>query len=328
MAMTNLRRLGRSDLTVSAIGLGCWQFSQGGGFLTGGYWAALPQDAIDQIVAASLAAGINWFDTAEIYGRGSSEGALSKALTSAGKRNGEVVVATKWWPILRTSGSIKTTIGERLRRLAPFGIDLHQVHQPFAFASTAAQMHAMADLVASHKIRTIGVSNFSPRKMRAAHAALHAAGLPLVSNQVRYSLLDRRIETNGVLQSAKELGITIIAYSPLAQGILSGRYHRDTQAIRSRPGPRKWMRTFRQGGLERSKPLVAELEEVAKAHGATPSQVALNWLIHFQGDSVVAIPGATSVAQAKENAGALEFLLSEAEMAKLDRISKAVASRN
>ena len=327
MTITSPRPLGRSDLTISAIGFGCWQFSQGVGALTGGYWPALSQDIIDQIVAVSLATGINWFDTAEVYGRGTSEAALSMALRAAGKRIGEVIVATKWWPIFRTSRSIHTTIDERLRRLAPFGIDLYQVHQPFAFASTAAQMRAMADLAAGHKIRTIGVSNFSARKMRAAHAALDAVGLPLVSNQVRYSLLDRSIETNGALLSAQELGITIIAYSPLAQGILSGKYHRDPQAIRSRPGPRKWMGTFRRGGIERSKPLVDALEEIAQARGATPSQVALNWLIHFHGDAVVAIPGATSVAQAQDNAGSLGFVLSEAEMARLDEISKAVASK-
>lgn len=319
--MDSQRPLGRSPITISAIGLGCWQFSGGSG-LAGGYWPALPQETVNQIVAASLAGGITWFDTAEIYGGGRSESALAKALTAAGKKNGDVVVATKWWPLGRTAANIKATIGERLARLAPFGIDLYQVHQPFALASTAAQMRAMADLVADYSIRTVGVSNFSAAKMRAAQRTLAARGISLVSNQVLYSLLDRRIETNGVLQAAKELGITIIAYSPLAQGILSGKFHRDPGLIRSRPGPRKWMAAFRRRGLERSRAVVTALQEIARAYGATPSQVALNWLLHFNGDIVVVIPGATSVQQAAENAGAMGFRLSDADLKRLEELSR------
>ena len=319
--MDNYRSLGRSPITISCVGLGCWQFSGCRG-VSGGYWQLLPQETINQIVAASLAAGISWFDTAEVYGAGRSEAALAMALTAAGKKNGDVVVATKWWPMFRTAANIKSTIAERLARLAPFGIDLHQIHQPFALASTAAQMRAMADLVAEHKIRSVGVSNFSAARMRAAHRALAARGIPLVSNQVRYSLLDRRIETNGILKTAQELGITVIAYSPLAQGILSGKFHRDPSIIRSRPGPRKWMSAFRGRGLERSRPLVTALEEVARGHGATASQVALNWLLHFHGDTVVVIPGATSPTQAAENAGAINFRLSQAELKRLDELSR------
>jgi aryl-alcohol dehydrogenase-like predicted oxidoreductase len=319
--MNSLRPLGRSSITLSPVGLGCWQFSGGRG-LAGGYWLALPQETVNEIVAVSLAAGVTWFDTAELYGRGRSETALAQALTAAGKKNGDVVVATKWWPMWRTAGNIKATIAERLARLAPFGIDLYQIHQPFALASTAAQMRAMADLVADQRIRTVGVSNFSATRMRAAHRALAARGIPLVSNQVRYSLLDRRIEKNGVLETAKELGITIIAYSPLAQGILSGKFHRNPSLIRSRPGPRKWMSAFRHRGLERSRPLVIALEEIARAHAATPSQVALNWLMNFHGDIVVVIPGATSPAQAAENVGATGFRLSDAELKRLDELSR------
>ena len=169
--MANHRSLGRSPITISPIGLGCWQFSEGRGF-AGRFWPALSQATANQIVAASLDAGINWFDTAEVYGGGRSEAALARALTAAGKKNGDVVAATKWWPMWRTAGNIKATIGARLASLTSFGIDLYQIHQPFALASTAAQMHAMADLVEDQQIRTVGVSNFSAAKMRAAHQAL------------------------------------------------------------------------------------------------------------------------------------------------------------
>ena len=319
--MAERRPLGRSPITVSPVGLGCWQFSEGKG-LGGSYWPALPQETANAIVAVSLAGDINWFDTAEMYGGGQSETVLSRALTAAGKRNGEVVIATKWLPWFRTAASIGATIGERCRRLAPFGIDLYQVHQPVAFASTAAQMNAMADLVEAGLVRTVGVSNFSARRMRAAHAALAARGLPLVSNQVRYSLLDRRIEGNGVLDAAQELGITIIAYSPLAQGILSGKYHREPGLIRGRPGPRKWMPAFRRRGLTRSRLLVDALGEIAAGHGATASQVALSWLLRSRGEAVVVIPGATSVAQATENVGALELRITDAEFRRLEDLSR------
>jgi aryl-alcohol dehydrogenase-like predicted oxidoreductase len=319
--MMPLRSLGRSPIRITPVGLGCWQFSEGGG-LGGSYWPTLPVDVENRIVAVSLEAGINWFDTAEMYGAGRSEAALARALLAAGRKNGDVVVATKWMPLLRTARSIAKTIGERRSRLAPFDIDLHQVHQPIAFATTAAQMNAMADLVDAGAIRTVGVSNFSAGRMRKAHAALAARGLPLVSNQVRYSLLYRGIETSGVLDAARELGITIIAYSPLAQGILSGKFHRDPGLIQARSGPRKWMAPFRRRGLERSRPLVMALGATAAAQGATPSQVALNWLVNAHGDTVVVIPGATSVAQAEENGRCLGFTLTEAESRKLDELSR------
>jgi aryl-alcohol dehydrogenase-like predicted oxidoreductase len=158
--------------------------------------------------------------------------------------------------------------------------------------------------------------------MRVAHAALAARGLPLASNQVRYNLLDRRIETNGVLAAATELGVTIIAYSPLAQGILSGKYHREPGLIRARPGPRKLLPSFRRRGLERSRPLVDALGEIAAARGATASQVALSWLLRTHGETVVVIPGATSVAQAADNVGALALRLADADWRRLDQLSR------
>ncbi len=320
--MPSLRRLGQTQIEVTPIGLGCWQFSGGRG-LVGGYWGALGQQTADEIVRTALAGLINWFDTAEIYGRGRSEQALAYALRAAGKKDGDVVIATKWWPFPRTAASIGATFGERQRCLDGFSIDLHQIHQPFSFSSVASQMDAMADLVDARRIRAVGVSNFSARAMRRAHAALQKRGLPLASNQVRYSLVDRSIESNGVLAAAKELGVTIIAYSPLGQGILSGKFHDDPALIRSRPGPRRWLSLFRARGLERTRPLVEELKRIGAARGVTPSQVALNWLLHFHGDMVVAIPGASHPRQTEEAAGSMGFRLTEEEMARLDGLSRA-----
>jgi aryl-alcohol dehydrogenase-like predicted oxidoreductase len=180
----------------------------------------------------------------------------------------------------------------------------------------------MADLVEARKIRAVGVSNFSATRMRRAHAALEKRGIPLASNQVKFSLVDRGIESNGILAAARELGVTIIAYSPLGQGILSGKFHADPGLIRSRPGPRRHMSLFRPSGLARTRPLVDELQQIAAARGVTPSQVALNWLLHFHGETVVAIPGASRPRHAEEAAGAMAFRLTDEEMARLDELSR------
>jgi aryl-alcohol dehydrogenase-like predicted oxidoreductase len=319
--VTERRRLGRTSVEVTPIGLGCWQFSSGFG-LVGGFWEALSQEAVNEIVGTGLAGGISWFDTAEAYGKGRSEQALARALATNGRKDGDVVVATKWWPIPRTAASIGATIEDRLRCLGGFSIDLHQVHQPFSFSTVESEMEAMAALVAARSIRAVGVSNFSASQMRRAHAALARHGIPLATNQVRYSLVARGIETNGTLAAAKELGVTIIAYSPLGQGILSGRFHDDPTLIRKRVGPRRYMPLFRPSGLARTRPLVDGLRRIASARGLTPSQVALSWLLHYHGDTVVAIPGASRPRQAEEAAGAMGFRLSGAEMGRLDELSR------
>ncbi len=318
--MTERRPLGATDIRLSPIGLGCWQFSEGKGFI-GGFWETLPREDVREIVRVSLEAGINWFDTAEAYGWGASERGLSRALSELRVEPEKIAVATKWYPVLRTTRSLRRTIEDRLRNLSPYAIDLHQVHNPLSLASVKSEMNAMADLVEEGAIRTVGVSNFTEGMMRRAHAALQDRGYALAANQVHYSLLRRNIERNGVMEAAKELGITIIAYSPLAQGILSGKYHDDPTSIRTRPGPRKWMSPFKKKGLEKSRPLVEALREVGDRHGATPAQVALNWLCTFHGDTVVAIPGAGSVEQARGNATALDFTLSGGELEQIDRVS-------
>ena len=316
--MSALRRLGKTDVELSSMGLGCWQFSEGFG-LVGGFWPALPTGVVNEIVARSLTGGINWFDTAEAYGKGRSEVALSKALQAAGKKPGEVFVATKWWPAWRTASSAGSTIGTRLEKLTPFPIDLHQVHQPFGFSSVEAEMDAMAALVTEKKIRFVGVSNFKAKLTRRAHAALQKHGQALAANQVKYSLLDRHIESDGTLAACKELGVTVIAYSPLEQGLLSGKFHRDPSLLKG-VGIRKFTPAFRS--LERSRPLIDELTKIAQAHGATESQVALAWLVQFSGDCVVAIPGATKVKHVDENVGAMRLTLSATELQRLDELSR------
>ncbi|MHB8054689.1 MAG: aldo/keto reductase [Candidatus Aminicenantales bacterium] len=317
------RRLGRSDLQISPIGLGCWQFSQRQGLNK--YWPVVPEAEIEGIVAASLDGGINWFDTAEAYGNGMSEKQLSRVLQKAGRHPGDVLIATKWTPVLRTAANIPRTIETRLQCLDPYPIDLYQVHMPVSLSSTRKQMEAMAGLVAAGKIRYVGVSNFGAARMREAHRVLAEKGRPLVSNQVPYSLLNRNIEKNGILETALELGISIIAYSPLAQGVLSGRFHEDPSRLQDLKGMRKYRGYYRKDALRRSRPVIAALREIGARHDASPAQIALNWLFSFHGENVVVIPGASKTSQAESNAAAMSFVLSGDERDHLDRVSRAAA---
>lgn len=319
-----LRKLGNSDLQISALGLGCWQFSKEEG-LVGKFWPTLSQEEVDEIVSISLSGGINWFDTAEVYGKGKSEMALAESLHNLNVSEEEARIATKWWPAFRTAGSITKTIDKRLEALKGRSIDLYQVHQPFSFSSVKSEMEAMSELLRAGKVRHVGVSNFDEKKMREADAVLKKNGYFLASNQVKYNLLDRRIEANGVLEAAKELGVTIIAYSPLEQGILSGKFHKNPELIKNMTGPRKYSKPFKTEQLEKTKPLIDLLDDLAQKYEVSPTQIALNWLIHFHGETVVAIPGATKVRHAQENIGALQFRLTDEDMDAIDKISREVA---
>jgi aryl-alcohol dehydrogenase-like predicted oxidoreductase len=313
----SLRYLGKTSIQVTPIGLGMMEFAGGGG-LMGSAFPIIDQEDKNATVKAGLDGGINWFDTAELYGAGVSEISLSKALKAAGKKDQEVVVATKWWPLFRTARNIPRTIKDRIRFLDGYTIGLYMVHQPFGFSSPETEMEAMADLVEAGKIRSVGVSNFNANQMRRAYKTLQKRGLPLAANQVRYSLLDRSIEKNGILKTAKELGVTIIAYTPLASGLLSGKYHKNPDLFKKKS---LFWRLRLQRGVEKSRGLVTALEGIGLKYNATPAQVALNWVIYSHGDTVVTIPGVTKVSQAEESAGAMNFKLTEDEIARLNELS-------
>jgi aryl-alcohol dehydrogenase-like predicted oxidoreductase len=319
------RRLGMTDVEVTPIGLGSWQFSQGVG-MAGSFWPLISQEAITSVAGAALKGGISWFDTAEGYGSGRSEQTLAAALSALGVKPGSIVVATKWWPFPRTARSIGSTIGKRLAFLSPYPIDLYQVHHPWSFSPIPVQMREMAQLVRAKHIRAVGVSNFSARQMEEAHAALAAEGIPLASNQVRFNLLDRRIEENGVLDTARRLGVTVIAWSPLAQGVLTGRFHDDPGLVARLPRPRRFMNGITPARLAATAPLIETLRKVAAAHGATVAQAALSWSVSFHDGTVVAIPGASKPAQAEQAAAVIGLRLSAREMADLDEASKRCAA--
>jgi aryl-alcohol dehydrogenase-like predicted oxidoreductase len=178
-------------------------------------------------------------------------------------------------------------------------------------------MGLMADAVEAGKVGAIGVSNYSAEQLRVAHAVLAERGIPLASNQVEYSLLHRAPEVNGVLDACRELGITLIAYQPLAMGALTGKYRPG-----DRPqGVRRFDRSFRKDGLERLQPVVALLREVGERYSKTPAQVALRWLI--EQESVLPIPGAKNGRQAAGNAQALSFSLVDGEIEALGQATTA-----
>ena len=314
------RFLGKTNIEVTPIGLGMMEFSGGGGMM-GFAFPKINQEEKNAAVKAGLEGGINWFDTAELYGAGVSEAALATALKASGKTDEEVVVATKWWPLFRTARNIPKTIDERLRFLNGYRIGVYMVHQPFGLSSRESEMEEMAKLVNAGKIRSIGISNFNPDQMRRAHRKLHERGLPLAVNQVRYSLLDRSIEKNGILETAKELGVTIIAYTPLASGLLTGKYHKNPDLLNKKSPI--WRSRLRSG-IEKSRTLVLALDEIAAKHNATAAQIALNWVINYHGDSIVTIPGVTKASQAQESAGAMQFKLTDDETARLDELSHAI----
>ena len=314
----DLRKLGDSGLEVTAVGLGVMQFSG-----SDGIWRFIFDDMQQQemhaIVKAALEGGINWFDTAEMYGRGRSEEGLASGLQAAGEADDDVRIATKWMPLLRTARNIGRTIDTRKQYLKPYSIDLYYVHNTMGFSSPEAEMDAMVDLVEAGDIRTVGVSNFDEQRMRRASAALAERGIPLAANQMEYSLLNREIETNGVLEAARELGVTIVAYSTLARGLLTAKFHRDPETLQNTPIGR---RLYLQRMIDETRPLIEVLEAIAASHDVTPAQVALNWLIQIQGETVVVIPGASSVSQAEEAAGVMHFKLTEAEINQLEELTR------
>lgn len=296
--------LGHTGLRVSPLGVGTWAW---GDKLVWEYGSgSFTDEDIRAAFATSVEAGINLFDTAEVYGNGRSEEILGRL---ALPRQQSLVIATKFMPYpWRLRGeSLHQALKESLRRLGQ--IDLYQIHVPLPPVSIETWMDAMAEAVEAGLIRSVGVSNYSEEQMRQAHAALARRGIPLASNQVLYSLLNREPEENGVLDACRELGVSLIAYSPLAQGLLTGKYTPQNPP----PGIRR-LRYRRQ--LAALPPLLGLMEEIGEGHGGkTPAQVALNWTI-YQG--TIPIPGAKNARQARDNAGALGWRLSAAEVSALE----------
>jgi len=262
---------------------------------------------------SSLAAGVTLFDTAAMYSNGASERRLGELA-----RGTAALIATKFPPGMRARAEdMPRALEASLARLGRATVDLYQHHYPAKRVDIPRLMGLMADAVAAGRVGAVGVSNYSAEQMRLAHAVLAERGVPLASNQVQYSLLHRRPETNGVLDTCRELGVTLIAYQPLASGALTGKY-----LAGARPrGLRRFMPYFRRNRRESVGSVVALLREIGTRHATGPTQVAIRWLI--ENDTVLPIPGAKNGAQAVANAQALSFSLSPDEVEALDRATLA-----
>ena len=229
-----------------------------------------------------------------------------------------VTIATKYGalPWRFTKNAVSTAVSHSLDRLQIDSIPLYQVHWPFHWFVRAEQLFAaLATEVQQGRVQAVGVSNYSATQMTQAHEILAYYGVPLAVNQVRYSLVTRQIECNGILETARRLGVAILAYSPLAQGLLTGKYTTDNRPT----GVRRLDSRFSQRGLEKIAPITTLLTQLAEQHQRTMAQVALNWLVNQ--DGVIPIPGVKTPAQVQENAGALGWSLTPQELASLDKLS-------
>jgi len=261
----------------------------------------------------SLAAGVDLFDTAAFYSGGASERRLGELVH--GK---DVLVATKFpGGFSFKTEDLPKELDANLARLGRDSIDLYQHHFPAKGVSIPRLMDLLADAVEAGKVKVVGVSNYSAEQMREAHAALAKRGIPLASNQVEYSLLHRQPEVNGVLDACRELGVTLIAYTPLAGGALTGKY----SAAKKASGLRRFLPNFSRKAMEALQPVIALLRQIGERYSKTPSQVALRWLI--EDPIVLPIPGAKNSQQAIENAGALTFSLTPEEVEALSQATLA-----
>jgi aryl-alcohol dehydrogenase-like predicted oxidoreductase len=262
----------------------------------------------------SMAVGVTLFDTASMYAGGASERRLGELIQG----NDNVIIATKFPPgFFDRAKDLPRALEGSLKRLQRETIDLYQHHFPSNSIPITELMNYMADALEAGRIRAIGVSNYSAEQMREAHADLARRGIPLASNQVEYSLLHRQPETNGVLDTCRELGITLIAYQPLASGMLTGKYLSQTRPT----GLRRFLPTFSRSAVEAAKPVVHLLTQIGSRYDKTPAQVAIRWLI--ENECVLPIPGAKNAKQAAANAEALAFSLEPAEIEVLTRATLA-----
>ncbi len=307
-------KLGPTGPVVPALGIGTWAW---GDKLFWNYGSHYGSTEVESAFQATIEAGVNFFDTAEVYGFGESEKLLGQFMKQAQQ---PVQIATKYGPApWRIGGqSVADALTESLKRLQVDQVALYQVHWPFTFfMSQSTLMNALADEVQRGRIAAIGVSNYSADQMREAHKILAERGVPLAVNQVRYSLITRQIEANGILDTARQLGVTILAYSPLAQGLLTGKY--TVENYQEPTGARQWDSRFSRDGLQKLAPVIHLLQDLGTQYGRTPAQVALNWLIAQGG--VIPIPGAKNAKQAQQNAGALGWTLSDEDVMQLNKVS-------
>ena len=290
--------------------MGTWAWGDKGTWGMGGYDQSLTEATIREAWEASIEAGVVLFDTAEVYGNGESERIIGRLLSEDPGARERVVIATKFMPSpwkLNVRSTLLTAARRSLERLGIEAIDLYQIHGPISLRSHDAMAEALAAAHDEGLVKAVGVSNYSAKETRSIEAALRRRGLRLASNQVELSLLRAMPLRVGLLDSCRELGVVPLAYSPIGQGRLTGKY----SAANPPPGGR----TFSDHPWAEVDVVLAELRRTGEAHDRTPSQVALAWII---AKGAVPIPGAKNRGQAEQNAGALGWRMTDDELARLD----------
>jgi aryl-alcohol dehydrogenase-like predicted oxidoreductase len=291
---------------VSRVGLGTWQF----GSREWGYGEDYASGVAAQIVSRARELGVTLFDTAEIYGFGKSERILGEAL---GDEREEVVVASKLFPVAPFPPVVRRRQAASAGRLQLRRIPLYQVHQPNPVVPDSVTMPGMRSLLDEERIGAVGVSNYSLSRWGRAEQAL---GRPVVSNQVQFSLAHPQ-PLDDLVPFAERENRVVIAYSPLAQGLLGGRY-----TVDNRPGGvRAANPLFGAENLRRAAPLLDTLRQVAEAHDIEPAQAALAWLLGLP--QVVVIPGASTVEQLEFNVAAADVQLDATAQSALTEAARA-----
>jgi aryl-alcohol dehydrogenase-like predicted oxidoreductase len=302
--------LAGSDVTVPPMGVGTWAWGDKSTWGMGGYDTALTEDAIREAWQASIEAGVVLFDTAEVYGDGESERIIGRLLAEDPSARDRVVLASKFMPMpwkVNVRGALLDAARASAERMGVESIDLYQIHGPISLRGQGALADALVAAQEAGVVKALGVSNYSARETRRIDAALRKRGSRLATNQIEYSLLRTMPERGGLLACCAELGVVPLAYSPLGQGRLTGKY--------SAANPPPGARTFSAHPMEQVDALVAIVRRIGEAHGRTPGQVALAWCI---AKGSVPIPGAKHRGQAEENAGALGWELTADDLAELD----------
>jgi aryl-alcohol dehydrogenase-like predicted oxidoreductase len=298
---------------TAPLGVGTWAWGDRSTWGMGGYDSDLTETTIAEAWDASLELGVTLFDTAEVYGRGESERIIGKLLGAEAARRGSIVIATKFMPLphkLNVKRALRSALVASLDRLGLERVALYQLHGPVSARSKGALADALAAVHEEGLVDAVGVSNYSAGEMERIHNELVKRGLPLASNQIEFSLLRRKPETGGLLAACKRLGVVPLAYSPIGQGRLTGKY--------SAANPPPGRRSFSAHPMEKVDEVVAVVRRIGEAHDRTPSQVALRWTIQ---KGAVPIPGAKNAGQARENAGALGWELTADDMAALDAVA-------
>ncbi|MEO1673269.1 MAG: aldo/keto reductase [Cyanobacteria bacterium J06631_2] len=264
-----------NNVSLPSLGIGTWSW---GDRLFWGYGSDYGETEVAQAFEAAIINGATFFDTAEVYGLGESERLIGRFLKQTVQ---PVQIATKYFPLpwRFNAQAVAETLSDSLKRLQVEQVALYQVHMPFSFLmSQQTLMEALAKEVERGRILTVGVSNYSAEQMQEAHTLLAQYNVPLAVNQVRYSLLTRKIEQNGILELARQLGITILAYSPLDQGLLTGKYTPENTAIVQ--GARKLDPKFSVAGLSKIEPVISKLKQLGEKYDKTPAQVALMSMVN------------------------------------------------